>query len=78
MIIASIISFCRWIAGVMWRRGVETASIVDDSHLPLRLPTLATNREEPYTSSNIYTISSPDDDEYYSFGDLFDEIIISE
>ena len=69
--IVSIISFCRWIAGVMWRRDVGTVSILDcDENLPT-LPTLATNREESYT------ISSPDDD--YFFNEMiFDEIIISE
>jgi len=42
--IVSIISFCRWIAGVMWRRDVGTVSILDcDENLPT-LPTLATNR----------------------------------
>ena len=71
MIIEKIVSFCRWIAGVMWRRDVGTVSILDcDENLPT-LPTLATNREESYT------ISSPDDD--YFFNEMiFDEIIISE
>ena len=71
MIIESIISFCRWIAGAMWRRGIGTASIVvsSDSNLPT-LPTLATNRD--------YTNSSPVNEEYFFDEMLFDEIIISE
>ena len=70
MIIESIISFCRWIAGVMWRRDVGTVSILDcDENLPT-LPTLATNRD--------YTNSSPVNEEYFFDEMLFDEIIISE